>query len=163
MSLQKTRQTWQYLAVVLGAFLLVAISWTVGRRYVDQLVKDRTQPWAVFRVPVNPTVLNGFDVKLADDTVSLCNHTKSDWDDIFVQIDQGYLASLDRLPAGECRAIRVQDFATESWKRMPPPRDLYVSRVAITTHIPQAGYVEKLLKDEQRVTPTANEYGDHDT
>jgi len=40
---------------------------------------------------------------------------------------------------------------------MPPPRDLYVSRVATITHIPQAGYAEKLLKDEQRVTPTANE------
>ena len=129
----------------------------VGRRYVDQLVNDLAQPWAVFRVPVNPTVLNGLDVKLADDTVSLCNGTDSDWDDILVQIDQGYLASLERLHAGECKAIRVQDFATESWKRMPFPRDLYVSRVAIITRIPQAGYAEKLLKPEQQVTPKANE------
>ena len=73
-----------------------------------------------------------------------------------MQIDQGYLANLDRR-AGECRANRVRDFVTESWKRMPPPRDLYVSRGAITTRIPQAGYVEKFVKDEQRVTRTANE------
>jgi hypothetical protein len=157
MSLQKARRAWQYLAVALGAFVLLANSWMVGRRYVDQLVKDRTQPWAVFRVPLNPTVLNGVDVKLADDTVTLCNRTNSDWDDILVQIDQGYLASLDRLRAGECKAIRVQDFATESWKRMPPPRDLYVSRLALVTHVPANGYVEKLLRNEQRVTPKANQ------
>lgn len=157
MSLQKARRTWQCLAFVLGAFVLLTSSWMVGRHYVDQFVKDRAQPWAVFQIPVHPTVLDGLEVKLANDTVTFCNRTNSDWDDILAQIDQGYLARLDRLRAGECRAIRVQDFATESWKRMPPPRDLYVSRVAIITHIPQAGYAEKLLKDEQRVTPTANE------
>jgi hypothetical protein len=144
MSLQKVKK-WQYLAVALGAFVLLASAWTVGRRYVDQLVKDRAQPWAVFRVPVNPTVLNGLDAKLAENVVTLCNRTASDWDGILVQIDQGYLASLDQLRGGECEAIRVQDFATESWKRMPPSRDLYVSRVAVVTQVPQNGYVEKLL------------------
>jgi hypothetical protein len=157
MSLQKARRAWQYLALVLGAFVLLASSWMVGRRYINQFVQDRAQPWAVFRVPVNPTVLNGLDVKLADDTVTLCNRNKGDWDDVLVQIDQGYLASLDRLRAGECKAVRVQDFATESWKRMPPPRDLYVCRVALITHVPENGYVEKLLRNEVRVTPTANE------
>jgi len=64
------------LSVVSGAFVLLASPWMVGRRYVDQLVKDRAQPWAVFRVPINPTVLTGPDVKLADDTVSLCKPYK---------------------------------------------------------------------------------------
>ncbi|HST10230.1 MAG TPA: hypothetical protein VLL05_07625 [Terriglobales bacterium] len=125
--------------------LLVAIFYG-GRHYFENLVHDRTQPWAVFKVPTDPTLLVGVDAKLAMDAVTLCNRANSDWNDILIQIDQGYLARLNYLRGGECKSIPVHDFATESWKRMPPPRDLYVTRVAVLTQVPENGYAEMLQK-----------------
>jgi hypothetical protein len=142
---------------MVGAIALLTSAWFVGRRYVENFVRRRMQPWAVFHLPANPTVLSGLEAQLVDNTVTLCNRSNSDWDGILAQIDNGYLASLDRLRAGECKAVPVHAFATESWKRMPPPRDIYVSRVAIVTHLPRNGYVVKPLKSEGQTPPTANE------
>lgn len=148
MSLQRAKRTLQYAAATVGAIALLTTSWFVGRRYVENVVRERTQPWAVFHAPTNPMALGGLEAKLGDNAVTLCNRSNSDWGDILAQIDQGYLARLERLHAGECKVIPVHSFATESWKRLPPPRDLYVSRLAIVTYLPRNGYVVKSLKAE---------------
>ena len=116
---------------------------------VEPLVRERTKPWAVFRVPQNPTPRAGLETALATDAVVVCNKGADDWSDVLIQIDQGYLAALDRLRKGECKQIPVHDFTTESWKRMPPPRDLQVTRVAVLTSVVQKAYAVRSVKNSQ--------------
>lgn len=117
--------------------------WDVGgKRILNNFVNARSQPWAVFHVPASPTILTGLEANVVNDSVTICNRSDNDWNNVLVQIDQGYLARLERLRAEECNQISVHDFATESWKRMPPPRDLQVTRVAVLTQVPQNGYAQ---------------------
>jgi hypothetical protein len=118
-----------------------------GKRATENLVREHTQPWAVFRLPGNPVPLQGLDASLETGAITICNRSGENWSGILIQIDQGYLAALKQLKAGECKQIPIQEFATESWKRMPPPRDLHVTRVAILAEEPHNGYVEKSLID----------------
>jgi hypothetical protein len=63
-----------------------------------------------------------------------------------VQIDDGYLAAVDRLQVGDCRQLNLfKDFTPESWKRMPPPRDLYVTRVSVLANVDEKRYAQKSL------------------
>lgn len=138
MSAEKTGGAPRFLVITIGlACLLVAIGYEGGWRLLESFANAHSQPWAVFQIPANPTILTGLEAKLAADSVTVCNRSNSDWNSVLVQIDQGYLASLDRLRVAECKQISVHDFATESWKRMPPPRDLQVTRVPVLTQVSQ--------------------------
>jgi hypothetical protein len=137
------------LAGVLILTFLLVVSWHAGGKHVfEEYVSDQTRPWAVFQVPANPMPLTGLDAKLAANIVTVCNRSNGEWNSVLVQIDQGYLASLDRLQPGECKQLPVRDFTTESWKRMPPPSDLQVTRVAVLATIAQKGYAQKSLSDQ---------------
>ena len=68
------------------------------------------------------------------------------------KIDQGYLAALDHLQAGEFKQLPVRDFATESWKRIAPPTDLQVTRVAVLATVAQKGYAQKSLLDQSALS-----------
>ncbi len=136
-------------ATIFALTCLFALAWYVGGKdIVENFVQNHTQPWAVFQVPENPTPLVGLDATIAGNTVTVCNRSNADWNRVLVQVDQGYLAALDRLRTGECRRIPVRDFVTESWKRMPPPRDFQVTRVAVLANVLQRGYAKKSLLDQ---------------
>jgi hypothetical protein len=132
---------------VCGLLLLVLV--LAGKSVVENFVRERTKPWAVFRVPQNPTPLAGLETAVARNGVVVCNRSDADWIDVLIQIDQGYLAALDRLRKGECKQIPVHNFTTESWKRMPPPRDLKVTRVAIVANFVQQGYAARSVSNSQ--------------
>jgi hypothetical protein len=100
------------LAVILGLACLLALTWYVGGKgIVETFVQNHTQPWAVFHVPDNPTPLAGLDAKIAANTITLCNRSNDHWNNVLVQIDQGYLAALDHLRSGEFKQMPVHDFA----------------------------------------------------
>jgi hypothetical protein len=138
--------------ILVGAFvllLLLVTAWYAGgNRFTDRFIQRHTQPWAVFQKPDNSVPLEGLDVKLGGDLVTVCNKGDTEWTHILVQIDQGYLSSLDHLQRGECKQFRVRDFTTESWKRMPPPSDLQVTRVAVLATIGQRGFAQRSLLDQ---------------
>jgi len=132
--------------VVVSALLLA--SWFVfGRSALEEFVRNRSKPWAVFQVPENPEPLTGLEAKLAANVVTVCNRSDNEWSNVLVQIDQGYLAGFDHLQAGECKQIAIRDFTTESWKRMPPPSGLWVTRVAVLATVARKGYGQKSLLD----------------
>ncbi len=148
-SLQSTqrRLPWSLPAVAVAVASLAFILWFIGgRSVVGKFVRNRTQPWAVFRVPETAPPLTGLDAKLSGDVVTICNHGNDEWSKVLVQIDAGYLAAIDLLQVGDCKQLKVfEDFTTESWKRMPPPRDLYVTRVAVLANVDQKRYAQKSL------------------
>jgi len=120
-----------------------------GKRLAASFIHENTQPWAVFRIPQTPVPLPGLEASLEADVVTICDKGTENWSDVLVQIDQGYLAALNQLKPGECKQIPVHDFATESWKRMPPPKDLQVTRVAVLATNPANGYSQKPLTDRK--------------
>lgn len=134
-------------------FLLIATWYAGGNRFAERIIQKHTQPWAVFQKPDNSVPLMGLDVKLGGGLVTVCNRGDAEWTRILVQIDQGYLAALDRLQSGECRKFQVREFTTESWKRMPPPSDLQVTRVAVLATIGQRAFAQKSLLDQS--TPSS--------
>ena len=144
---QPTRLLRVFPAVV-GAVLSVAlIAWFVGgKSIVEKAVHNRAQPWAVFHVPESAVPLTGLEATLTGDVVTVCNHSNDEWSNVLVQIDEDYLASLDHLQVGSCKQLKVlEDFTTESWKRMPPPRDLHVTRVAVLATVNEKRYARKSL------------------
>ncbi len=38
-----------------------------------------------------------------------------------IRITDGYLAEIGHLQVGGCKQFELQDFKTNSWKKMPPP------------------------------------------
>lgn len=134
------------LVIVFFATCLLFILWLAGgRKMVENIVDELTQPWAVFQVPGNAIPIEGMHASLESGVITICNVSRDDWNHVLIRIDQGYLAALDHLKNGECKRIPVSNFATESWKRMPPPRDLIVSRVAVMATVPRVGYAENQL------------------
>ena len=134
--------------MVVAVVSLVFILWFLGgRSVVEKFVSERSQPWAVFQVPETATPLTGLDAKLSGNVVTICNHGNDKWSRVLVQIDEGYLAAIDRLRVGDCKELKVfEDFTTESWKRMPPPRDLYVTRVSVLANVDEKRYAQKSLR-----------------
>src|ERR1700674_2065581 len=75
------------LAVFLGLGCLLTLAWYMGgKRIAENFVRKKTQPWAVFQVPENPASLDGLDVMLAANNVTLCNRTEGNWNKVLVQI-----------------------------------------------------------------------------
>ncbi len=126
--------------------VLVTAWFLGGKSIVEKAVHNYTQPWAVFQVPETAVPLTGLDATLTGNVVTICNRSNDEWSKVLVQIDEGYLAGLDHLQIGSCKELKVfEDFTTESWKRMPPPRDLHVTRVAVITTVNEKHYVRKSL------------------
>jgi hypothetical protein len=74
------------------------ILWSIGgRSVVEKFVRNRTQPWVVFRVPEKTPPLTGLEAKLSGDVVTICNHGNDKWSKVLVQIDAGYLAAIGLL------------------------------------------------------------------
>ena len=135
------------LAAVVAVSLVFLIAWVGGgKSIVQKEVHDLAQPWAVFQVPESAVLLTGLDATLTGNAVTVCNHSNDEWSKVLVQIDEDYLASLDHLQIGSCKQLKVfEDFTTESWKRMPPPRDLHVTRVAVLATVSEKRYGRKSL------------------
>lgn len=90
--------------------------------------------WADFTVPPKAPALQA-NIKVQGQVITVCNAGETPWGHTLVQISDGYLAELKRLEAGKCKNLGVQDFKTNSWKRMPPPKDFYVGEVEILANI----------------------------
>ena len=134
------------LAAIFVTTCLLFILWLAGgKKIVENIVHDRSQPWATFRVPDDAIPLEGLHARLEAGVVTICNSGWREWSHVLVQIDRGYLAALDHLKNGECKQIPIHDFATESWKRMPPPHDLTVTRVAVLAAVARNSYAEQQL------------------
>ena len=134
------------LSAVVAVSLVFLIAWFGGgKSIVEKAVHDRAQPWAVFQVPESAVLLTGLDATLTGNVVTVCNHSNDEWSKVLVQIDEDYLASLNHLQIGSCKHLKVEDFTTESWKRMPPPRDLHVTRVAVLATVNEKRYGRKSL------------------
>jgi hypothetical protein len=140
-------QPTRVLAALVAALSVALIAWFVGgKAIVEKAVQNRAQPWAVFQVPESVVPLTGFEATLTGNVVTVCNHSNNEWNKVLVQIDEDYLASLDHLQVGSCKQLKVfGDFTTESWKRMPPPRDLHVTRVAVLATVNERRYARKSL------------------
>jgi hypothetical protein len=140
-SAEKTGEAPRFLVITIGLpSLLVAIWYVGGKRLLENLVKAYSQPWAGFQVPANPTILTGLEAKLSADSVTVCNRSRRDWNNVGIQVDQGYLASLDRVRDGECKQIFIHDFASDAWKRMP-----------------KSGFAKQPLLDTPKANPTSRQ------
>lgn len=130
--------------VVLVCLLFVLWWWGLGgKRTIQGVVEHYSQPWAVFRVPDNPQPLLGLEATATADGILLCNKGDADWSAVLVQIDDGYLAAVDTLRIGECRGIALREFATESWKRMPPSPATRITHISVLATIQKRAYVSK--------------------
>jgi hypothetical protein len=146
-SVQRTQPLRVLSAVVVAVLSVVLIAWFLGgKSIVEKAVHNRTQPWAVFQVPETAVPLTGLEATLTGNVVTICNRSNDAWSKVLVQIDEDYLAELDHLQIGSCKQLNVfEDFTTESWKRMPPPRDLHVTRVAVLANVDEKRYARKSL------------------
>ena len=137
--------------VVIAVVSVVLIAWFLGgNTIVEKAIHNRTQPWAVFQVPETAVQLTGLEASLTGNVVSICNRSNDELSNVLVQIDKDYLAELDNLQIGSCKQLNVfEDFTTESWKRMPPPRDLHVTRVAVLATANGKRYVRKSLLQQE--------------
>jgi hypothetical protein len=97
--------------------------------------------WADFTVPTDAIPLHA-DVKVRPGEVTVCNAGYVPWKHALVQITDGYLAEVKSLAPGECRDFKLDDFRTNSWKKMPPPRDLVIGNVEILTNVTIKGYAK---------------------
>ena len=138
-------------AGVVAVLSVVLIAWFLGgKSIVEKAVHNRTQPWAVFQVPETAVPLTGLEATLTGNIVTICNRSNDEWSKVLVQIDEDYLAGLDHLQIGSCKQLKVfEDFTTESWKRMPPPRGLHVTRVAVLATVNEKRYARKSLLQQQ--------------
>jgi hypothetical protein len=134
--------------VPLLAFWCVFLVWWFlgGRAVVKRMVDKMAEPWADFHVPSNAVPLEGLQVSLSGRTLTLCNKSKEGWSKILVQIDEGYLAAQDKLRPGECKEIPIENFATASWKRMPPSSELKVTNVEVLATVVRTGYASSQPK-----------------
>src|SRR5207237_1901854 len=107
--------------IALLTVVLVAVIFWLGKG--KALFDARTKPWASFQVPPNAVELNA-EIRVADQTVTLCNRSQTDWSSVLVQMNSGFLAKVDRIPPAGCQELRVADFASPTWKRLPPPNDM---------------------------------------
>jgi len=85
------------LFAVVVAVASLALWFIGGRSVVEKFVRNRTQPWAVFRVPETTPPLHWLEAKLSGDVVTICNHGNDKWSKVLVQIDAGYLAAIGLL------------------------------------------------------------------
>jgi hypothetical protein len=149
-----TRNPIFWLFAGLAVLCLFPLVWFLGgKSAVEHFVLERTRPWAVFIVPDDSMPLPGLEAKLSAGGVTICNRGAADWNKVLIQIDQGYLTSLDHLRADRCAEIPVYEFKTESWKRMPPPADLQITRVRVLATVAQTSYAQKSLLTQSEQPP----------
>jgi hypothetical protein len=127
------------LAAILAGFILFFLA-EVGRAYLT-LRSPGWHEWANFTVPADALPLQA-DIKVRAGGVTLCNLGSAPWRHALVRITDGYRAELRRLNPGKCEDFKLEDFKTNSWKRMPPPRDLVIGNVEIQTRVTAQGYTK---------------------
>jgi hypothetical protein len=135
------------LAIVVLAFLLLCALTYVARNYVLARMSGWHE-WADFTVPPNAPALRA-NIKLQGQMVIVCNSGDTPWGHTLIQISDGYLADLKRLEAGKCKNFGLQDFKTNSWKKMPPPKDLYIGKVEILSDVTQRAYAQWRVSDSR--------------
>jgi hypothetical protein len=129
------------LIAMLTVILLGVVFW-FGKG--EALFDAKIQPWASFYVPPSAVPLN-VQITVLDQTVTLCNQTQEDWSDILVQMNGGFLAKVDRLSPAACQHLRVADFASPSWKRLPPPNNMRPHSVEVIAGTNRRGYARRLF------------------
>jgi len=127
---------------IIVAFYCLFFAWWFlgGKSVVERLGNRMTEPWADFEVPDNAVHLEGLQVTSAARILTVCNKGKEDWNNVLIQIDKGYVAALDKLRIGECKQIPIETFATASWKRLPAPPGLEVTKVEVLATVARKGY-----------------------
>jgi hypothetical protein len=124
------------LAAILAAFILFGLV-EMGRAYF-MLRSPGWHEWADFTGPTDAIPLHA-DVKIRAAGVTVCNVGSVRWKHGLVQITDGYLAEVKSLAPEECKDFKLDDFRTNSWKKMPPPRGLVIGNVEILAHVTAKG------------------------
>lgn len=61
---------------------------------------------------------------------------------LWYELRTAILAEVENLAPEKCKELELRDFQTNSWKRMPAPRDLVIGNVEILTNISAKGYTK---------------------
>jgi len=127
------------------SMIVVVIGLLLGGRSYLQHKLSGWHEWANFNVPHDPVPLHS-RVNSANGKVTICNEDSSAWMHPLIRITDDYLATVRRIDSGECKVFALDDFRTNSWKRMPPPRDLTIKKVEILADIDRKGYSENPIQ-----------------
>ena len=136
--------------VTIGLSLFFGWWFLGGKSVIQRYVEKMAEPWAEFQVPYNSVRLDGLQVTSGARILTICNKSQEDWRRILIQIDQGYVAALDKLGAGECKEVPIEKFAMTTWKRLPPPPALNVTKVEVLATVQRKGYASSSVH-----TPTS--------
>ena len=104
--------------------------------------------WTDFTVPPKALALPA-NIRVQGQVIIVCNSGEAPWGHTLIRISGEYLAELKTLEAGKCKNLSVQDFKTNSWKRMPPPKDFYVGDVEILANIREKAYAKWRVSDSR--------------
>lgn len=132
------------LVTVIATFSVIAIfMYAGGRTYILRKLSGWHE-WADFNVPSDALPLRA-DVKINPQEVVICNIGNVPWKHSLVRITDGYVAEIDQLAAGKCRNFELNEFRTNSWKKMPPPKGMVIKEVEILTSVTEKAYVKRSL------------------
>ena len=129
------------LIVMLSIVLVAVVVWIAwGKSAFDR----STGPWATFNVPPGAEPLKA-EIVVRGSAVRICNRDSTEWDDILVRIDGGYLAKIEKLQPTQCSEIPLADFAYSSWKRMPPPKGMVPKTIEAVVTMRRRAYGRKVF------------------
>jgi hypothetical protein len=130
------------LVTALVTFAIIAAFMCAGGRAYLLKRLSGWHEWADFTVPSDALPLRA-DVKVNPPRVVICNTGNGPWKHSLVRITDGYLAEIDELAEGKCRDFDLNDFRTNSWKKMPPPKGLVIKDVEILTSVTEKAYLKR--------------------
>ncbi len=104
----------------LVTLLVIAVFMHAGRRAYILRKSSGWHEWADFAVPADRVSLHA-DIKVDQQKVTVCNSGAGAWTHALIRITDAYLAEIGHLQVGGCKQFELQDFKTNSWKKMPPP------------------------------------------
>lgn len=132
------------LSVVFIVLVLLSLLWFAGgKTWADQfLSRFLTEPKDEFIVPAAKMPLN---VAVTEDReeVTVCNRGAEPWDGTLIRINEGYLAKMKSLGAGDCARIKKASFLSTDWKHLPAAPDLQVTEVEILSRFSGVGYAKQ--------------------
>lgn len=127
------------LIAMLTVVLITVVLWFAKG---EELFNAQMKPWATFAVPAHPGSLEA-QITVVNQDVTLCNRSQTQWTDILIQLNGGFLAKLESLAPGDCRQLNVRDFASPTWKRLPPARNATPHTIEVIASSTETGYVRK--------------------
>lgn len=124
------------LIAMLAIILLAVLFWFAKG---EELFDAQMKPWATFRIPANATRLEA-QITVVNQNVTLCNRSQARWDNILVQLNGWFLVKVESLTPGACREFNVRNFASPTWKRLPPASNAIPHTIGVLASTTQTGY-----------------------